>query len=475
MAKLTQNKSTILLLLIAVLSAFFFGLVSFALVSIVGKQYTYLLALPVALLIGLVFIFSRNFFLLVVLMARPSLDVVFEAIKIGSFGLGGILNGLMIIIAVLLYLENAHQLKSQAIEVKRAWLIFIILSFISLFYTPVFSMGLKTFLSYLSYAALFIIGLYSVKTEKDFEKWIKVIAISSLIPFLYGLKALAIGGGGLRDSIGEGLRLQSTFPHPNPFAPYMVLMITVCFYLYKSKILEAGSYVRKSLPVYILILIGMLVMTKTRSAWAACFLLFIAYGFLVERKFLIYVFIAPFLALLVPDIQDRLLDLTKNSDYGATGFGRLNSYAWRLKIWHDSIAWMTPAHYLGGYGLAAFVHHSMDFGMANAFQKATFEINAHNIVIQTFFNLGLLGLLSFIYLIYTPCRALFNLYIHNKLLAVTAFVVFVQFLMQGYSDNIWDYLIFEWYFWFFIGITLAYAGIVRDKKLVEQTSLTNDR
>lgn len=429
----------------------------------VGKHYIYLVALPAALLIGLIFFFSRTLFLLMVMVLRPSLDVAFESIKIGSIGLGGILNVLMIVIAILVYFEGNHQSKADTDGIKKAWLIFLLLCFISIFYTPVFSMGLKNLMTICSYAALFLIGVYSVNTENDFKKWIKVIAFSSLIPVVYGLISLILGGGGLRYSVGEGYRLQSTFPHPNPFAPYMVLMITICFYLYKSKILDTGSIIRKTLPLYIIVMIGLLVMTKTRSAWAACFLLFLTYGFFLERKFLIFVFLAPLLALLHPDIQERLLDLTQGSDFGATGYGRLNSYAWRLKIWHDSISWMKPSHYIGGYGLAAFIHHSMDFAMANAFQKATYEINAHNIIVQTFFNLGLLGLLSFLYLIYTTSKALYKFYAQNKLLILIVFIAFAQFLLQGYSDNIWDYLIFEWYFWFFIGITLSYCGVLKQK------------
>ena len=467
MSKFSQNKSMIALILIAVLSALFFGFVSFTLVAIVGRHYSYLFALPSAILIGVVFFFNRYLFLLIVMLTRASLDVVFESIKIGSFGLGGVLNALVILIALIMYFEQGRERPSSIENIKVAWVLFVFICFVSLFYTPVFFTGFKTFLSYLSYAAMFFIGVYSIKDKNDFNKWVKIIALSSVIPLTYSLFSLIFGGRGLRDSMGEGLRLQGTFPHPNPFAPYLVLMISVCFYVYKAELFAVGSALRRALPAYILVLIGLLVMTKTRSAWAACFILFFAYGALLERRFLIFVFIAPFLALLIPDIQDRILAATQNTDYGITGYGKLNSYAWRLKIWHDSINWMRPSHYIGGYGLAAFVHHSMDFGMANAFQKATFEINAHNIFIQTFFNLGFLGLFSFIGLIYLPMRSLYKFYSKNKLLVFIALLAFVQFILQGYSDNIWDYLIFEWYFWFFIGITLAYLKIENGKTLVK--------
>ncbi|MFD1121330.1 O-antigen ligase family protein [Methylophilus flavus] len=470
MSKLTQNKSMIALVLIAILSAMFFGLVSLILVSTVGKHYGYLLALPSVIVIGLLFFFSREFFLLLVILTRSSLDVVFESIKIGSFGLGGVLNALVILIALIMYFETEKDKRAGFDNIKVAWVVFMLTCFLSLFYAPVFLTAFKTFLSYLSYAAMFFIGLYSIKKEDDYRKWVKVIALSTLIPLVYSLLSLAFGLHGVRDSMGEGLRLQGTFPHPNPFAPYLVLMISICFFIYKAEFFSVGTVIRRTLPLYILVLIGLLVMTKTRSAWAACFILFFAYGVLLEKRFLLFVFIAPLFALLIPDIQDRILAATQNTDYGVTGYGKLNSYAWRLKIWHDSISWMNPSHYITGYGLAAFVHYSMDFGMANAFQKATFEINAHNIFIQTFFNLGALGLLCFTYLIYTPVKNLYKYYQRKKLYVVIAILVVVQFLLQGYSDNTWDYLIFEWYFWFFIGITLSYLKLVDKRKLIEENN-----
>lgn len=440
-------------------SAFFFGLVSFGLTALVGKSYGYLFALPGAIVFSLIFFLNRMLFLLLVVVFRASLDVVFESIKIGSFGLGGVLNALVIIIALTMYLQRKDSQNLKISSISKAWLIFIAVNFISILYTPVLLTGIKAFLSYLSYAAMFFIGFYLIKSNTDFSKWVKVMALSSLIPAIYGIKCLTLGGNGFYYSLEEGMRLQSTFPHPNPFAPYLVLMIGICFFIYKSSLVHISDTLRKWLPVYIFILIGMLVMTKTRSAWAACYIFFLMYGVVIEKRFLIIVLIAPFLALLIPDIQDRIMDATRNSDYGATGYGRLNSFAWRVKIWHDSIDWMAPTRYLLGYGVHAFVHHSLDFGMANAYQKATFEINAHNIYVQTFFNLGLIGLLSFLYLLFTNCKLLFTHFIKHKLLVFCTLAFFLQYMLQGYSDNTWDYLIFEWYFWLFTGLTIGFLEL----------------
>ncbi|KQT37342.1 MULTISPECIES: O-antigen ligase [unclassified Methylophilus] len=458
MSKSSFNKSNFILVSLAIVSALFFGLVTLFLTQAFGHRYLYFLGLPAAMLIGLLFIFNRYIFFFLVVLSRSSLDVAFNAIKVGSFGLGAVLNALVILIALLTLIEKPVKITVNLNSIKWAWLVFLGLSCLSLAYAPSFVASLKIFLIYVSYAAMFVLGLTLVKSEEDFGKWIKAIILSSIIPVVYGIFSLFLGGKGVRFSIQEGLRLQSTFPHPNTLAPYLVLVITICFYSYKTKNKFISSGFLKIFPIYMAILLGLVLMTKTRSAWAACYLFFGLYALLYERKLLILMILAPFFALLIPDVQDRVMDLARDNDFGANGYGRLNSYAWRKQIWANAITWMSETRYLFGYGVSSFIHYSTEFGMANAFERQKFEINAHNVYVQMFFELGLFGVISFIYLIFAHLRTLASLYSHNKLLIFTVIVLLVEFLFESYSDNMMDYLIFNWYLWFVVGLTLSYVS-----------------
>lgn len=457
MAKLSINKPKIFLVLLAIFSGLFFGLVSLFYLQIIGEHYIYLAAPLFVLLIGLLFVADRYAFFFMVVITRASLDSIFNAIKIGNFGLGAVLNALVILIALLTLLEKPVKLNFDLINAKKAWVIFLGLSFVSVLYAPAFVSSLKLFLTYVSYASMFTLGFYLVKSPEDFSKWLKAIALSSLIPVAYSLFSLAIGGAGLKLYRYEGLRLQGPFPHANPFSAYLVLMTSVFFYIYKSKVVFNGNCIRKMLPIYLFILLGLLMMTKTRSAWAVTYLLFLFYGLVHERRFLILVFTLPFLGLLIPEIQDRVIDLTQGNNFGSTGYERLNSFAWRLQIWKDSIAWMAKSHYLFGYGVASFIHFSQDFAMANAFQTQDFDINAHNIYVQTFFELGVFGIVALIYLFFNYFKVFLGLYKSNPLLMFFVITIFCQFLIQSLTDNLLDYLIVEWYMWFFIGIALSYV------------------
>lgn len=450
------NKSKFLFFLLAALTAIFFGLTSLTLINLIGEHYTYLLALPILFIIGLFFLADRHLFFAFVVLIRASLDAPFDAMKLGNFGLGAVLNALVIFIALLTFLDKPVKLDVNLSRMQKSWLIYLSLAFFSLFYSPVFLASFKVFLIIVSYGSMLYMGLSSTKNEGDLGKWLTIIIYSSVIPVAYGLFSLLVGGGGARFSIEEGLRVQATFKHPNSLAFYLALVITVSFYTLKAKPFNVSAKLIKLLPFYILILLGMLVMTKTRAAWVATYLFFFVYAFFHDRKFLIVVIAAPFLALLIPDVQDRLLDLQKGNDYGG-GYQRLNSFAWRTSTWKNAIHWMSESHYLTGYGIASFVHFSPKFVMANAFELFQTEINAHSVYVQMFFELGIFGLLAFLFLIYTNLKTIVSLYARDKLLIFTLIVLLVEFMFECFSDNMLDYSVYEWYMWFFIGVAISHV------------------
>lgn len=471
MAQLNLNKSKILFFALVVFSALFIGVVCFALVNIFAQKAIYLVSLPVAMLITMLFIVDRRLFFIIVILIRASIETLITSIKFGSFGLGAVLNALVILIAILTVIQKPLKSNFKVDDIKLAWIIFLGLAFISIFYAPVMLASMKVFLILVSYCAIFVLGLHLVDNEQDLIKWLKLIVYSSFIPSIYAIASIALGLPGFYNSLNEGLRLQSTFGHPNTYAPYLVIIITICLYLWRSKAIIKSPKIRVLLPMYIGFLIFLLVMTKTRSTWAACYVMFLLYAFIHERKFLLPVLIAPFFALLIPEIRDRLVDLESGSSYGVGGYASLNSYAWRKQVWTDAINWMSETRYFFGYGLASFIHYSTSIVRANAYQLQKVEINVHSVYVQLFFELGIFGLFSFTYLIYAHLKTLFSVYQKNKVLVFMVCVTIIEFLFMSYSDNMIDYLIYEWYLWFTVGITL---GSLKMKSTdIKNKNLTN--
>lgn len=441
----------------AILAALFFGVFSVVFVEMFGEKLSLLMALPVVMIIGLLFIFDRYLLFTLIVLLRPALDPILEKTKIGGLGVGGVLNALVIIITLLAIIQKDFQLRSILIK---TWVPFLLVLLIAVGFAPDFTHAVKSYLSLISNAAMFALALTLVKTQADYGRWMRIVLLSSLIPVFYGFVDYATGGVVYADA---GKRVASTFSHPNILAFYLVLIITLSFYFIKSKVTYIPASVKRLLPLYIIMMIALLLFTKTRSAWVVCFVFFALYGLVYERKYLLFVIVSPLVALLIPEMQDRIIDLTQGNE--VVTYGTLNSYAWRKYIWESSLSWMQPSHYFLGYGLESFMHYSIDF-----FPLAgNMETGAHNVYVQLIFDTGVVGLLSFVWLYGSVAFYLAQFYKANKLMIFSAVMLLCQYGLLAYSDNMLSYLAFNWYFWFVLGATYSIA--YHDKKrLINEVS-----
>ncbi len=409
-----------------------------------------LLALPAILVCGFLLTFNRLLLLTLIILFRSTGDVVLESTRfsLGGYetGIGGLINLCVIMLACMLVFEKPARLPKK---ITLSWLPFLLVALFGVVIAPEKGVAIRTYLTLLSYFAMFVIAFYFVQSGKDFRHCVKLVLCSSLVPALYAMVDVAMNGaaGGT-----EGFRLQSTFTHPNIFAFYLTLMIPLILYLLKDKVAPVKSGIRIALTLYMFYLMALLVLTQTRSAWLALMIVFIAYALLFERRYLLYLMLLPVAALLIPEIRDRLTDLGSGTVAG--GYAKLNSFAWRLSIWESALRWMRPSHYVFGYGLEAFPHYSQTFFPA----ANRMNWGAHNVYVQWFFDVGILGLCAFLFLYARVAMMLKSLMKIDKLAGfVTLSLVFIYLVISS-SDNIFGYLVFNWYFWFTVGAGCALAA-----------------
>ncbi len=417
-----------------------------------------LLALPAVLVFGLLLLFNRLLLLALIIVFRSAGDVILDSTRfsIGGYetGIGGLINLCVIMLACMLVFEKPSRLPKKMVL---AWLPFLLVALFGLAMSPEKGDAIRSYLTLLSYFSMFVIAFYFVRAAPDFRRCVKLVLWSSALPAAYALADIALHGaaGG-----AEGFRLQSTFTHPNIFAFYLTLIIPLTLYALKDKTVALGSGSRLALTLYLFYLLALLVLTQTRSAWLACMIVFFAYALLFERRYLLYLMLLPLVALLVPEIRERLLDL--GSGTTAVAYAKLNSFAWRLSIWESGLQWMRPSHYLFGYGLEAFRHYSQTF-----FPAANhMNWGAHNVYVQWFFDAGMIGLLAYLWLYARVALTLKSLMRIDRLAAFVTLALVFSYLVVSSSDNIFGYLVFNWYFWFSVGIgcALAVSVAVPDKK-----------
>ena len=311
--------------------------------------------------------------------------------------------------------------------------------------------AIRLYLSQLSYFAIFLSAFYVVRSADDFRFCVKVILWSSAIPAAYALVEFATGGG----HTVTGFRLKGTFTHPNIFAFYLTLVISLTLYLLKSSARALSPGPRLGLHLYMLLLLALLILTQTRSAWIACFTIFAIYGLVFERRYLVYLIVAFVVALLIPSVQDRLLDLGAGNAY--VQYAKLNSFAWRRLIWESSLQWMQPDHYFLGYGLNSFPYYSLIF-FPLADPTGT-GAGAHSVYVQLLFETGAAGLLAFLWLFGRVLWFLKPMLSLDSLAAFVSIGSIIAYLIISFSDNMLAYLAFNWYFWFMVGAACSVVTV----------------
>ena len=407
------------------------------------------MALPAVLLLGLLLLYSRIMLLMLIMLLRSFGDVFFESTRVSlgaiQIGVGGLINVFVILIALLLVAEKPSVVPKKVVAM---WAPFLIVALVSVMLAPVKGDAIRACLALISYFAIFVSAFYLVRSQDDFKRCVRIVLWSSVLPALYALVDIAVHGG---VSGPNGARLQSTFAHPNIFAFYLTLVVSLGLYVLKSTRYSLSGRNRLILTGYTFLMLALLVLTQTRSAWIACFSLFAAYGLFFERRYLLYLLVIPLLAMLIPSVRERLLELGAGNE--VVQYAKLNSFAWRVYIWESGLNWMRPEKYLLGYGIDSFQHYSPTF-----FPLAgKTHFGAHNLYVQWLFELGALGLLAYLWLFARLLWLLKSLLPIDKLGGVIVISLVIQYLIVSASDNMVSYLVFNWYFWFVAGSACAVA------------------
>ena len=383
------------------------------------------------------------------LLTRASCDPVFNLLgeDTGSMGFGAILNALAISIAFVLL---AQWPLTAPFAVVCMWGPFLLIAFGSTLYAPDFFAAVRLALVLLSYWSFFIIPFFIWRSPDDVTRFVMLVIGSSVIPSLYAVVDIARG---LTDA---EWRLQSTFSHPNIYAFYLVLLLGLALYVRSSRIIRVTPQVRLLVTLYIPVLLALVMLTKTRSAWMTFGLIFLVYAVRVDRKFLAGLLLIPVMVAGNPSIIDRLTDVTEPAEIDSftqlNDSTRLNSYEWRQALWESAIPQIVEKPLLG-HGLESFKPSTPSF-----FPLVGPEgIDGHNFYLQTGFEMGLLGVFALIWLFGSVARQIRKGRRHDPPGVLIMLCILISYALECYSDNMHFYLSFNWYFWFVMGTICAWV------------------
>src|SRR5258708_12424727 len=104
----------------------------------------------------------------------------------------------------------------------------------------------------------------------------------------------------------------------------------------KSTRISLPSNVRPLLVLYLPVLILLIVLTQTRSAWIACAIIATVFVGLVDRRYLCFLLLLP-LIIFIPGVEERMLNVSwYDGDYRHS----LDSFAWRQLLCENALQCM---------------------------------------------------------------------------------------------------------------------------------------
>ncbi len=108
------------------------------------------------------------------------------------------------------------------------------------------------------------------------------------------------------------------------------------------------------------------------------------------------------------------------------------------------------------YGLDLFQSYLPLF-----FPQGTHEsgVGVHNTFLQLYFEMGLIGLAAFLAIFVALFVQLRRGLAHDRDGAIVMATLCVSYFPLCYSDNLLDYLNFQWFFWFVLGTVLAWMRL----------------
>ena len=403
----------------------------------------FLLALPLIMVLGVALVVDARGLLLGIVLLRATFNPVFDVTRLPVLGgLGSLLNIGVIALAALLALQTRKPVPRVA---WLPWLPFLAIVVVNAARAPDFLAAQRTAAVFFTYAAVYYAAFHCVRDEAEFDTILRWFLLSAVPVFAYTI------GHDLLLHLGDpDGRLKGPLPHPNILGFYLVINLAAWLAKTRSDPKRPPLMPR---PIgwwlYLFVLLALLAGTQSRGAWLGALVVLAIYGLFVDRAYLGVLFAGLCIAMAIPEIRDRALDLTKNTEVYT--YSTLNSYAWRRYLWESALNWMSPSSYLAGNGLGSFPFHSTTFFPLAGGAMA----GAHNAWLELFFEVGALGSSAYLALFALPAWLLWKSRTLTPRVRIATIALIVAFALMSYGDNMLAYLVVDWPFWFLTGVVTS--------------------
>ncbi|MBR4874641.1 MAG: O-antigen ligase family protein [Clostridia bacterium] len=319
---------------------------------------------------------------------------------------------------------------------------------------------------HLSFILFYFVVLNTIRTKKQWMALVKLFLLSAFVVALYGIAQNFLGVDSAESWVDEEMfedikvRVYSFFNNPNVLGEFLVLTIPMTLAVIWGK----AKISHKTLFGFVLIsMAACMIFTWSRGAWLGVFFAVALLLVIMDKR---WVFVGILGLIAVPlllvlsghtAILDRLLSIGNTAD---------TSTAYRVSIWQASVK-MIRDFWVSGIGIGSESYKSVY--PVYALAGADFALHSHNLYLQTWVEMGILGITSLLALLLTFVRKTFSkAIIESRKKDNTAKMVIAMgtgvlgFMLQGLTDYVWYNYKILMIFWLLVALAVSGANIVSE-------------
>jgi O-antigen ligase len=348
-------------------------------VALVRQEPGLLFAAAGAAFLQLVFAWRLEAGVLLIVAARPALDLWSDhtVASVGGNGLNAAsMLGLFVILIGTPYVIERWSEVRHAPALK-PFLAFVLIAAVGIAVAPAKGVAATEWLRMCSILMAYALAyLAALSSRAAVYRLVSAVALSAALPVAVGLWQWVHGSG---RSIGGLHRVTGTFLHPDPYGIYLALVIAAILPLLFRRPALAIVGTIAMLP-----LTAVLIASSTRTGWVMVLLAVLAVGMIRHRVLLAVTPLALLvLVLAVPSLTARFDDITNPKQ---TSYGPGSSLHSRIGFWRDNLpkARQKP---LTGLGLGAIVYQSED------------SAHVHSDFVRALVETGVFGFVAYLWLL----------------------------------------------------------------------------
>jgi putative inorganic carbon (HCO3(-)) transporter len=320
-------------------------------------------------------------------------------------------------------------------------IIFVFIMVVSTIFSSDKISSVKRTITVAGYFIIFV-GLSSFEDKNFVKKCLKIFVLLCVIHSVYAIVQYFTGIGIVHKGYQKYSRVIGVVGHFNSLAGILGLVFPIVvsffYFLKRKKVLNL---------VYSIILLAGIVLTFTRGIWLGTFFAFLVLSFLFDKRLVFFILLFSILIFLIPQTKKRILSTFESRNQTTRIYFLKETPKLVLK------------QFILGYGpdsfRKVFYEHYPDFPEQGHFHP-------HNMYLHILFELGILGLLTFLVLFYKILEWLIKVYYLSQEKFVKSLILgtigsVIVFLIYGFVDEPFRAHFAPYVLFFLLGISFNLA------------------